>query len=108
MNSTEGDVPTRLARYQAEREIEALKLQSAARNRMTWFEDVERYVGMEPEQFAFRRADRQPARRPCQPEAARPGLHRRLRPLVRREMRRAVAPGGADARRCSRPSSCAA
>jgi anthraniloyl-CoA monooxygenase len=53
LNSTEGDVPTRLARYQAEREIEALKLQSAARNRMTWFEDVERYVGMEPEQFAF-------------------------------------------------------
>jgi anthraniloyl-CoA monooxygenase len=53
MNSTEGDVPTRLARYQSEREIEALKLQSAARNRMTWFEDVERYVGMDPEQFAF-------------------------------------------------------
>ena len=53
MNSTEGDVPTRLARYQSEREIEALKLQSAARNRMTWFEDVERYVGMEPEQFGF-------------------------------------------------------
>jgi len=53
LNSTEGDVPTRLARYQSEREIEALKLQSAARNRMTWFEDVERYVGMEPEQFAF-------------------------------------------------------
>ncbi|MCF8179023.1 MAG: bifunctional salicylyl-CoA 5-hydroxylase/oxidoreductase [Sulfuritalea sp.] len=53
MSSTEGDVPTRLARYQSEREIEALKLQSAARNRMTWFEDVERYVGMEPEQFAF-------------------------------------------------------
>jgi anthraniloyl-CoA monooxygenase len=53
MNSTEGDVPTRLARYQSEREIEALKLQSAARNRMTWFEDVDRYVGMEPEQFGF-------------------------------------------------------
>ena len=53
MNSSEGDVPTRLARYQSEREIEALKLQSAARNRMTWFEDVERYVGMEPEQFGF-------------------------------------------------------
>ncbi|MDK9704414.1 MAG: bifunctional salicylyl-CoA 5-hydroxylase/oxidoreductase [Sulfuritalea sp.] len=53
MNSAEGDVPARLARYQAEREIEALKLQSAARNRMTWFEEVERYVHMEPEQFAF-------------------------------------------------------
>ncbi|MCX7163901.1 MAG: bifunctional salicylyl-CoA 5-hydroxylase/oxidoreductase, partial [Rhodocyclales bacterium] len=53
MNSSEGDVPTRLARYQSEREIEALKLQSAARNRMTWFEEVDRYAQMEPEQFAF-------------------------------------------------------
>lgn len=53
LNSTEGTVPQRLARYQAEREIEALKLQSAARNRMTWFEDIERYVHLEPEQFAF-------------------------------------------------------
>ena len=53
LNSTEGDIPARLARYQSEREIEALKLQSAARNRMTWFENVERYVDMEPDQFAF-------------------------------------------------------
>ena len=51
--SSDGDVPTRLARYQSEREIEALKLQSAARNRMTWFEHVDRYVHMEPDQFAF-------------------------------------------------------
>ena len=53
INSSDGDVPARLARYQSEREIEALKLQSAARNRMTWFEQIERYVGLEPEQFAF-------------------------------------------------------
>jgi anthraniloyl-CoA monooxygenase len=53
LNSADGSVPERLARYQAEREIEALKLQSAARNRMTWFEDIERYVKLEPEQFAF-------------------------------------------------------
>ncbi len=51
--STDGDVPARLARYQAEREVEALKLQSAARNRMTWFEDIERYVSLEPEQFVY-------------------------------------------------------
>ena len=53
LNSSDGTVPERLARYQAEREVEALKLQSAARNRMTWFEDIERYVHMEPEQLAF-------------------------------------------------------
>lgn len=53
LNSTDGDVPARLARYQAEREVDALKLQSAARNRMTWFENIDRYVHLEPEQFAF-------------------------------------------------------
>lgn len=53
LNSSDGSVPERLARYQAEREIEALKLQSAARNRMSWFEDIDRYVYMEPEQLAF-------------------------------------------------------
>ena len=42
-----------LQRYQDEREVEALKLQSAARNRMEWFEHVERYVHLEPEQFAY-------------------------------------------------------
>jgi anthraniloyl-CoA monooxygenase len=42
-----------LERYQEEREIEALKLQSAARNRMEWFEQVERYVHFEPEQFTY-------------------------------------------------------
>ena len=33
-----------LQAYQAEREIEALKLQSAARNAMVWFENAPRYV----------------------------------------------------------------
>ncbi len=49
----EPDVPKALATYQAERETEALRLQSAARNRMEWFENVRRYVHMEPEQFAY-------------------------------------------------------
>ena len=37
-------VPAALRAYQAEREIEALKLQSAARNAMVWFENVPRYA----------------------------------------------------------------
>ncbi|WP_018913340.1 bifunctional salicylyl-CoA 5-hydroxylase/oxidoreductase [Thiomonas sp. FB-6] len=53
LGSTEGTVPERLADFQAEREVEALKLQSAARNRMAWFENIETYARMEPEQFAF-------------------------------------------------------
>ena len=48
-----GPVCDALQRYQDEREIEALKLQSAARNRMEWFEQVERYVHLEPEQFTY-------------------------------------------------------
>jgi anthraniloyl-CoA monooxygenase len=42
-----------LERYRAERNLEALKLQSAARNRMEWFENVARYTHLEPQQFAY-------------------------------------------------------
>lgn len=42
-----------LEAYQAERQIEVLKLQNAARNSTEWFEAVERYVGLEPVQFAY-------------------------------------------------------
>ena len=48
-----GDIANALESYQEEREIEALKLQSAARNRMEWFENVERYVHLDPEQFTY-------------------------------------------------------
>ena len=47
------DVEAGLESYQAERSLEALKLQSAARNRMEWFENVARYVQLEPLQFAY-------------------------------------------------------
>ncbi len=40
-------------RYQDERRVEVLRLQSAARNSLEWFEDVERYLDMEPMQFAY-------------------------------------------------------
>jgi anthraniloyl-CoA monooxygenase len=42
-----------LAAYQAEREVEALKLQSAARNSMTWFEEIGRYLDYGTKQFAY-------------------------------------------------------
>ena len=48
-----GDVSGALQRYQEERELEALKLQSAARNRMEWFENVARYAHLEPLQFTY-------------------------------------------------------
>ena len=40
-------------RYQAERRVEVLRLQSAARNSLEWFEEVERYLDMPPLQFAY-------------------------------------------------------
>ncbi len=47
------DVETALTRYQEAREPEALKLQSAARNRMEWFENVARHARLEPLQFSY-------------------------------------------------------
>ena len=41
------------ARYQDERRVEVLRLQSAARNSLEWFEEVERYLDMPPHQFAY-------------------------------------------------------
>ncbi len=42
-----------LERYQAERLTESLRLQNAARNSMQWFENVRRYLRLEPEQFVY-------------------------------------------------------
>ena len=53
LSNHDGDVAAALQKYQEEREIEALKLQSAARNRMEWFEQVERYVHLDPVQFTY-------------------------------------------------------
>ena len=41
------------ARYEESRRLEALRLQSAARNSLAWFEDVERYVDLDPVQFNY-------------------------------------------------------
>jgi len=51
--SESADIPTALSRYQEERSTDALRLQNAARNSMEWFENVKRYIHLEPEQFAY-------------------------------------------------------
>ncbi|WP_426042453.1 bifunctional salicylyl-CoA 5-hydroxylase/oxidoreductase [Brevundimonas sp. TWP2-3-4b1] len=48
-----GDLDAGLAAYEAERRVEVLKLQSAARNSTEWFETVDRYVDLDPLQFAY-------------------------------------------------------
>ena len=47
------DVRIALADYEAERSIEVLKIQNAARNSTEWFENVERYTAFDAEQFAY-------------------------------------------------------
>jgi anthraniloyl-CoA monooxygenase len=42
-----------LAAYEAERSVEVLKIQNAARNSTEWFENVDRYAAFEAEQFAY-------------------------------------------------------
>lgn len=42
-----------LRQYRDVRQLEVLKLQSAARNSTDWFEDLERYLNFEAEQFAY-------------------------------------------------------
>ena len=42
-----------LQRYQELRAVDVLKIQSAARNSMEWFENVERYSAMQAPQFAY-------------------------------------------------------
>ena len=51
--SDSGALPAALATYEAERSLEVLKIQNAARNSTEWFEHVERYAAFEAEQFAY-------------------------------------------------------
>ncbi len=42
-----------LSEYHAERQVEVLKLQNAARNSTEWFEHIDRYATLEPLQFTY-------------------------------------------------------
>ncbi|HET6764618.1 MAG TPA: bifunctional salicylyl-CoA 5-hydroxylase/oxidoreductase [Longimicrobiaceae bacterium] len=48
-----GAMGERLQAYEDERRTEALRLQNAARNSMEWFENVKRYIHLDPQQFAY-------------------------------------------------------
>ncbi len=50
---TEPDRDAAFARYEDERRLEVLRLQSAARNSVDWFEGVERYLHLDPVQFTY-------------------------------------------------------
>jgi anthraniloyl-CoA monooxygenase len=50
---SEKDMQAAFARYQDERRLEVLRLQSAARNSLEWFEHLERYIGLDLIQFNY-------------------------------------------------------
>ena len=50
---SESDLKTAFERYQEERRTDVLRLQSAARNSTEWFEEVERYLEMDPVTFNY-------------------------------------------------------
>jgi len=50
---TEPNMAAAFAKYEDARRTEVLKLQSAARNSLEWFEDVERYLHLDPVQFNY-------------------------------------------------------
>ena len=50
---SEPSMAAALARYEQERRTEVLRLQSAARNSTEWFENVERYLHLDPVQFNY-------------------------------------------------------
>src|SRR5258705_5999064 len=51
--TSEPSIAAAFARYEGERRAEVLRLQSAARNSTEWFEQVERYLTLDPVQFNY-------------------------------------------------------
>ena len=50
---TEPSLEKAFEKYQEDRRLDVLRLQSAARNSTEWFEDVERYLHLDPVQFNY-------------------------------------------------------
>jgi anthraniloyl-CoA monooxygenase len=50
---SEPDMTAAFARYEEERRTEVLRLQSAARNSLEWFEEIDRYLHLDPMQFTY-------------------------------------------------------
>jgi anthraniloyl-CoA monooxygenase len=50
---SEPNLEAAFEKYEDERRVQVLRLQSAARNSMEWFEEVERYFDLDPVQFNY-------------------------------------------------------
>ena len=103
---TEPTLAAAFRRYEEERRTEVLRLQSAARNSTEWFEQVERYLHLDPGAVQLFAADALAAHQPREPADARQGVARERRDVVR-GAGDAARSRTARARRCSRRSACA-
>jgi anthraniloyl-CoA monooxygenase len=50
---SEPSLPEAFTKYEQDRRLEVLRLQSAARNSLEWFEEIERYLHLDPVQFNY-------------------------------------------------------
>jgi len=50
---SESDLASAFRRYEDERRLEVLRLQNSARNSTEWFEEIERYLHLDPVQFNY-------------------------------------------------------
>ncbi len=50
---SEQDLPAAFAKYERDRRLEVLRLQSAARHSLEWFEQADRYFHLDPVQFTY-------------------------------------------------------
>ncbi len=80
---TEPTLPAAFRRYEDERRTEVLRLQSAARNSTEWFEQVERYLHLDPVQFNYSLLTRSQRISHENLRAARQGLARERGDVVR-------------------------
>ena len=72
-----------MRRYEEERPHEVLRLQNAARNSTEWFEEVERYLHLDPVQFNYSLLTRSQRISHENLRAARQGMARRRGNMVR-------------------------
>ena len=86
------DLESALTAYEAERRPVVLSTQRAAQASLEWFEDIGHYVHQAPEQFAFNLVTRSRRVTHDEPAAARPGVRRRHRRVVRAVPARATEP----------------
>jgi 2-polyprenyl-6-methoxyphenol hydroxylase-like FAD-dependent oxidoreductase len=86
------DLHTALDAYEKERKITLLQAHSESRLSARWFEDISRYIDLEPDQFFALLRERRSPLLPHMSPLVYFRLHRAMETAVLRELRRRVGP----------------